>query len=88
MADPHFWTALVKDGEIKVNKDTEVAQAMNSNPRTAIGQVSYLHYLIIVSDGRTSKSKGLSLYQLANLFQTEVAQQHITQTAVFVNYVF
>lgn len=63
-----FGPALVKDGEIKVNKDTEVAQAMNSNPRTAIGQVSYLHYLIIVSDGRTSKSKGLSLYQLANLF--------------------
>lgn len=41
---------------------------MTSNPRTAIGQISALHYLVIVSDGRTSESAGLTLYQLATLF--------------------
>lgn len=63
-----FGPVLVDSYEIKVDKNTEVGQAASSNPRTAIGQISELHYLIIVSDGRTSKSKGLSLYQLANVF--------------------
>ena len=44
---------------------------MTNNPRTAIGMISPLHYVIIVSDGRTSKSEGLSLYQLAGLFKEE-----------------
>lgn len=33
--------------------------------------ISPLHYVIIVSDGRTNESQGLSLYQLANLFVEE-----------------
>jgi exopolysaccharide biosynthesis protein len=41
---------------------------MKSNPRTAIGQVSALHYIVIVSDGRTNKSAGLSLLELADEF--------------------
>ena len=42
---------------------------MTSNPRTAIGQVSALHYIVIVSDGRTSQSDGLTLYALATLMK-------------------
>ena len=34
---------------------------MASNPRTAIGIIDENHYIIVVSDGRTSESEGLSL---------------------------
>ena len=63
-----FGPALVIDGEIAVSADTEVGKSMTSNPRTAIGQVSELHYIVIVSDGRTDESEGLSLLELAELF--------------------
>lgn len=60
-----FGPALIEDGQIKVTSNSEVGQSMNSNPRTAIGQISALHYICIVSDGRTTASAGLSLLQLA-----------------------
>ncbi len=60
-----FGPALVEDGEIAVEEDEEVGKAMASNPRTAIAVVDELHYLFIVSDGRTDESEGLSLRQLA-----------------------
>lgn len=63
-----FGPALVNDGEIAVGVSDEVDQAMNSNPRTAIGMISPLHYLIVVSDGRTDESRGLTLYELAQIF--------------------
>lgn len=63
-----FGPALVENGEIAVDEGSEVTQSMNSNPRTAIGQISERHYLVIVSDGRTNESKGLSLLQLADKF--------------------
>jgi exopolysaccharide biosynthesis protein len=47
-----------------------VGKAKASNPRTAIGVIDNLHYLFVVSDGRTSASEGLSLYQLANFMQS------------------
>jgi len=63
-----FGPALVENGEVSVSAKSEVSQAMGSNPRTAVGQVSALHYIFIVSDGRTSESKGLSLLNLAEEF--------------------
>lgn len=60
-----FGPALVEGGEIAVTKNEEVGKAMTSNPRTAIGQVDDLHYVMVVADGRTDESEGLSLYQLA-----------------------
>lgn len=63
-----FGPALVNNGKINVDENTEVGKAMASNPRTAIGQISPLHYIVIVSDGRTSESAGLSLLQLAQEF--------------------
>ena len=63
-----FGPALVENGSVAVSASEEVSQAMTSNPRTAIGIVSPLHYVIVVSDGRTSESSGLSLYQLAGVF--------------------
>ena len=42
---------------------------MASNPRTAIGMLDELHYVFVVSDGRTGASEGLSLYELAAFMQ-------------------
>lgn len=64
-----FGPGLVVDGKIAVTSSSEVGKAMTSNPRTAIGQISSLHYIVIVSDGRTSESEGLSLVQLAQEFE-------------------
>lgn len=65
-----FGPALVKDGEIVVSENDEVGKAMESNPRTAIAMIDELHYLFIVSDGRTDESAGLSLYELASFAQS------------------
>ena len=65
-----FGPALVENGEIAVDTNTEVGQAMASNPRTAIGIFDENHYIIVVSDGRTSESEGLSLYQLAEVMKS------------------
>jgi exopolysaccharide biosynthesis protein len=62
-----FGPALIDGGVITVTANSEVAQSMGSNPRTAIGQVSALHYIMVVSDGRTSLSTGLSLEELAQV---------------------
>ncbi|AFV03279.1 putative Exopolysaccharide biosynthesis protein [Dehalobacter sp. UNSWDHB] len=63
-----FGPALIENGEIVVDSTSEVSQSKNSNPRTAIGQVSGLHYIVIVSDGRTEESAGFSLLELAQEF--------------------
>ena len=65
-----FGPSLVENGEIAVDTNTEVGQAMASNPRTAIGMIDENHYIIVVSDGRTSESEGLSLYQLAEVMKS------------------
>lgn len=65
-----FGPALVNNGEISVSENEEISgKSMTSNPRTAIGMVSTGHYVMVVSDGRTSESAGLSLYELAQVMQ-------------------
>ncbi len=61
-----FGPGLVIDGQVAVDSNDEVGKAMASNPRTAIGYISDNHYVLVVADGRTSESTGLSLLQLAN----------------------
>ena len=65
-----FGPALLESGEISVSENEEVDRAKTSNPRTAIGVIDALHYVFVVSDGRTDESAGLSLYQLAEFMQT------------------
>ncbi len=65
-----FGPSLVENGEITVDTNSEVGQSMASNPRTAIGTIDENHYIIVVSDGRTSESEGLSLYQLAEVMKS------------------
>lgn len=62
-----FGPALIIDGKINVTKDQEVGVALASNPRTAIGMIDENHYVFVVGDGRTDESKGLSLYELAEV---------------------
>lgn len=70
-----FGPALVSEGQIAVSETEEVSgKSSDSNPRTAIGQVGTGHYLVVVSDGRTDESAGLSLYQLALVFADRGAE--------------
>lgn len=64
-----FGPALVEDGTVVVSEGDEVGKAKTSNPRTAIGIIDDLHYVFVVSDGRTDESAGLSLLQLAEFMK-------------------
>ena len=64
-----FGPVLLQDGSISVTENEEVGMAMASNPRTAIGYLGKNHYVFVVSDGRTSESAGLSLYELASFMK-------------------
>lgn len=65
-----FGPALVQNSKISVDVNEEVGQATYSNPRTAIAIIEEGHYLMVVSDGRTDRSDGLTLYQLAGFLQS------------------
>ena len=65
-----FGPGLLTNGTITVSENEEVDQAKTSNPRTAFGMIDTLHYVMVVSDGRTSQSSGLSLYQMAAFMQS------------------
>ncbi len=64
-----FGPALVENGSICVTPSQEVGKAKADNPRTAIGIISDLEYVFVVSDGRTEESEGLSLYELATFME-------------------
>lgn len=64
-----FGPGLVINGEISVEKGEEVKRAQVTNPRTAFGVISPLHFLFVVSDGRTKENVGLSLLELAGLMK-------------------
>lgn len=65
-----FGPSLIKNSTISVTTSDEVAKSMRSNPRTAVGKISTNHYVFVVSDGRTSESAGLTLYELANFMKS------------------
>ena len=69
-----FGPALVTGGDVSVTAGEEVGKAKSSNPRTAIGVIDDLHYVFVVSDGRTDESEGLSLYELAE-FMSELGAE-------------
>jgi len=65
-----FGPGLIDNSSIIVSVNDEVDKAMKNNPRTAIGKISDNHYVFVVSDGRTSESTGLSLYELATFMKS------------------
>ena len=69
-----FGPGLIEDGQVSVDENDEVGRAKASNPRTAVGMIDPLHYIFVVSDGRTDESEGLSLYELACFMQEQGAK--------------
>ena len=69
-----FGPTLVENGKVAVSENEEVGQDMADNPRTAIvvneESDRSVHYIVIVSDGRTSESWGLTLYEMAELMKS------------------
>ncbi len=72
-----FGPALVDNGEIvdgveNVEVDTNVGNhsIQGNQPRTAIGMISANHYILVVVDGRSSESAGVTLPELADLMQS------------------
>ena len=65
-----FGPVLINNSDIMVDVNDEVDKARVDNPRTAIGKISDNHYVFVVSDGRTSESSGLTLYQLATFMKS------------------
>ena len=73
-----FGPALVENGEVAVTSTPSSrsdrawgwGSTEASNPRTAIGILGSLHYLFVVSDGRTDSSEGLTLPELAEFMQS------------------
>ena len=68
-----FGPTLVRNGEIDITPDTEVAITGSGvvNPRTAIGWVDGLHYMMVVVDGRSDASRGVTLYELADILKEQ-----------------
>jgi exopolysaccharide biosynthesis protein len=60
-----FGPVLVDQGEIQSLKSNYAAK---KNPRTAIGMIESNHFVIVVADGRTSQSPGLTMKELAQTF--------------------
>ena len=66
-----FGPGLIKDSKIAVTVNQEITTKHRiNNPRTAIGIIDKNHYVFMVSDGRTSESEGLSLYEMAEYLQS------------------
>lgn len=68
-----FGPVLVKDGKAvhkKVNQYKSVACGQYANnPRTAIGQLGELHYLVCTVDGRSNLSSGCSTNEMADIME-------------------
>lgn len=59
-----FGPAMIIDGSIvDIRKDYKFA-SFEPNPRTAIGQIDELQYMMVVVDGRSEKSAGLTILDL------------------------
>jgi len=65
-----FGPRLVENGEIMVSDRSEVGQSASSNPRTAIGMIEPLHYIILVSEGRLYDGDGMKLLEVAQILDS------------------
>lgn len=67
-----FGPALVNNSSIPISTSEEVDQSMGSNPRTAFGYISPLHYVFFVSEGRLARNSskdGFTLYEVATILK-------------------
>lgn len=76
-----FGPELIRNGqavEFSPEFDLISTALTRREPRTAIGQIAPLHYVVIVADGRQSGySKGMTLIELQHLFLRYGAQTAI-----------
>lgn len=76
-----FGPELIRNGqavEFSPEFDLISTAPTRREPRTAIGQIAPLHYVVIVADGRQSGySKGMTLIELQHLFLRYGAQMAI-----------
>ena len=70
-----FGPGMVSNGEIQIQEQYETGKAATKNPRTAIGMISPLHYLFVVTDGRNDDNEGLTVRELAE-FMLECGVQY------------
>lgn len=67
-----FGPALIIDGEIQSHKRGNANVRNNAfgvNPRTAIGQLGELEYMLVVVDGRSDESYGVKIDALAQIMK-------------------
>ena len=64
-----FGPRLIEKGEIMVSERSEVGQSAASNPRTAIGMIEPLHYIILVAEGRLYDGDGMKLLDVAQIMK-------------------
>lgn len=62
-----FGPILVQNGNVQVIPEKYPHASKYRNPRAAIAQIDKLHYAILVVDGRTDESEGLTIEELADL---------------------
>lgn len=62
-----FGPGLIKDGDILFGEDDIYNVYGGNHPRTVIGMIEPLHYIFLVSDGRTEESVGLGFWDMANI---------------------
>ena len=61
-----FGPGLILDGEILYDRIKGVGKELTRHPRTAIGYYGGCHYVMVVADGRTETSQGLTVEQLTD----------------------
>lgn len=66
-----FGPNLVRDGELveDLSHTGNTVHGETRQPRTAIGQVEPLHYILVVAEGRNSRSGGVTMDRLASYMQ-------------------
>ncbi len=65
-----FGPGLIEDGEITFDPALGEGKELTRNPRTAMGHYGGCHYVMVVADGRTDSSEGLTIEQLAAFMQS------------------
>ena len=60
-----FGPCFLWDGEISIDVKYEIGRVNTKHPRSVLGLVEKLHYVFVVSDGRTDQNEGLTLEEMA-----------------------
>jgi len=69
-----FGPILIEDSKIIEEENTSRRHFMSS-PRTAIGLLEPLHYLFVVSEGRSYESRGIKMWEMAEYLMEKGCKQ-------------